>query len=314
MVKSVKSDKKRSPKKGLCLWAQAGVINKQDCDENYICESCKIDKDLNRQANENLRLRKMGKNPTGTCANVVHWREKMKEKPVGQQLCLHSMKGQIGSKNCINDYSCVNCDFDQFFHDQYAVHAVVRPIDVLDISGFKIPQGYYYHRGHTWAKIEEGSEVRIGIDDFTYHVLGPPDSIKTPLLGKELVQGESQITLKRGGNFVSFPSPVSGIITAVNHKLTEDGGLAHGSPYSDGWLVRVHATNLRKDLKNLSMGAETEETLSSDIERLYELIEATGQPLAADGGQLVDDLFGAMPELSWDQLVEQFFTLTKKEP
>ena len=33
-------------------------------------------------------------------------------------------------------------------------------MDLLNIEGFKIPQGFYLHQGHTWIKLEEGGEAR----------------------------------------------------------------------------------------------------------------------------------------------------------
>ncbi len=312
-VRNLQSDKKSCSEAKECIWSQAGVIRQQTCEDNYCCDTCNLDQDLKKAVRENRSLRTAGKTPTGRYADVFSWKEKIKEQPLGKQYCLHYMKGQIALKNCINDYSCINCDFDQYFHDQYSVHAVVKPIDVLDVNGFRVPQGYYYHRGHTWAKLEENSEVRLGIDDFAYHVLGPPDDIETPLLGKELKQGEGRVLFRRGSNQVSFRSPVSGIITAVNHKLVGDGDLAHSSPYTDGWILRVHATDLRSDLKKLSMGSETEHQLNVDIGRLRELIEAVDQPLAADGGNLIDDLYGTLPELGWSRLVEMFFNTSQAD-
>ncbi len=308
MVKSTHSSKNNGANaRDECIWSQAGVIKQQLCDENYHCDRCNLERDLSKAARENQLKKAAGNDPSGPYAHVIPWREKIKDKPLGRQYCLHHMKGQIDFRNCTNDYHCINCDFDQYFHDQYSVHAVVKPIDVLNIDGFKIPQGYYYHQGHSWAKLEENSEVRIGIDDFSYHVLGPPDKIESPLLGKELKQGEEKIVFTRGNDRVSFPSPISGIITAVNHKLLKEGSLAHSSPYTDGWILRLHATDLRKDLKNLSMGSETKQQLSKDIDRLYHLVETVDKPLAADGGNLVNDLFGALPELGWSRLVQTFF-------
>ena len=81
------------------------------------------------------------------------------------------MKRRIGFRACTNEYLCGNCEFDQYFDDQYAVHAVVKPVDVLDIDGFKIPQGFYLHKGHTWVKIEKDQTVRVGLDDFALRML-----------------------------------------------------------------------------------------------------------------------------------------------
>ncbi|MCP4754280.1 MAG: glycine cleavage system protein H [Proteobacteria bacterium] len=303
---SIRTKKQSSGAKAECIWSQAGATGYLACDDDYHCESCDTDGQLRKAAVANRKLKAEGIRPTGKHAGVVFWKEKLKERPLGKQFCLHHMKGRIDLKTCTNDYNCINCDFDQYFHDQYSVHAVIKPIDVLDIGGFKMPQGYYYHRGHTWAKVEENSEVRIGIDDFALRLLGPPDRIEAPLIGKEVKQGRGEIVLAREGNRVALLSPVSGVVTAVNHGLRERGRLANASPYVDGWVLRVHATDLRRDLKNLVMGSEKRELLDREIEQLYRLIEEADQPLAADGGDLVDDIYGAMPGLGWDSLITRF--------
>ena len=128
----------------------------------------------------------------------------------------------------------------------------------MDIEGFKIPQGYYLHQGHCWAKLEEGSEVRLGIDDFALRLVGPLDKIKAPLVGKEIQQNRSDILMNRGKFEAKLLSPVSGVVTAVNSKLREQGNVANKDPYSEGWILRIHSHNLRQDLKNLMIGDETE--------------------------------------------------------
>jgi hypothetical protein len=165
----MKSNPFQSRTSGLkteCIWSQAGVVKSHTCDVDFQCNSCDLDKELRKVSNSNAKLKAEGKKPEGEQAGVVYWKDKLREFPISQRLCLHHMKGQIDFKTCTNDYNCINCDFDQYFHDQYSVYVVLKSVDVIDLDGFKVPQGYYFQRGHTWAKVEENSEVRIGIDDF----------------------------------------------------------------------------------------------------------------------------------------------------
>jgi len=281
---------------------QAGVIHRKFCNIDYNCPACHFDKTLQRIAAENRNSRKIGNTPTGRRGEIVFWTEKMRGLPYRKRPCLHHMKGRIDFRVCTNDYRCSNCDFDQYYNDQYTVYTVVRPVDVLDIDGVKAPQGYYLHRGHSWAKIEEGVSVRIGIDDFALRMLGPLDRIDTPLIGKEVRQNQPGITLHRFGHTAEVLLPVSGVVTAVNTRLYERGRLANEDPYSKGWVMQVHAKNLRRDLKNLMIRNETRDFLAGEIDRLYAVIEETAGPLAADGGQLGDDIFGNLPAMSWERL------------
>lgn len=230
----------------------------------------------------------------------------MKALPPSQRPCLHHVRGRISFKPCTNDYVCSRCEFDQYFDDEYTVHAVVRPVDVLEVEGVTVPQGYYLHPGHAWVKIEEGSTVRMGIDDFALRLLGPLDRIEAPLMGKVVQQGEPHVVLSRGEHRAKLLSPLSGVITSVNPKTREQGNLANQDPYAEGWVATLHPQNLRKELKTLMIARETEEFLAHEVHGLHHLIEEVSAPLAADGGYLGKDVFGAMPQLGWERLTRSF--------
>jgi glycine cleavage system H lipoate-binding protein len=296
-------------KQSMCIWMQAGVVKHKHCQLDYDCPACHFDKVMQQIAFENKKIVRAGGSPKGRRGRIEFWKDKLRKLTRSRQPCLHHMKGRIDFRSCTNDYHCGNCDFDQYFNDQYTIHTTVRPVDVLDIHGVKAPQGYYLHRGHAWAKIEEGKSVRIGIDDFALRMLGPLDRIDMPLIGKEVKQGQPGIILHRSGHAANVLSPVSGVVTANNTRVNENGHLANQDPYTKGWVLQVHARNLRHDLKNLMIKDETQDFLYEEIDRLYEVIEDTAGPLAADGGQLGDDIFGNLPALGWEQL-SRLFLLT----
>jgi glycine cleavage system H lipoate-binding protein len=289
-----------------CIWAQAGVVKRKDCLINYECPACRFDRALRRTARENRVLKEQGKLPHGKRGGIVSWKEKMKELQSWKRPCLHSMKQRIAFRACTHDYLCGNCDFDQYFNDQFTVFAVVRQVDVRDIKGIKFPHGYYLHPGHCWVKLEEGSDVRIGLDDFALRVLGPLDHILSPLMGKELQPNQAALSLGRGVHTAKIRAPIGGVVTDVNPRLTTDGSIANADPYAEGWILRLHAGNLRQDLRSLMIGDEACRFIDGEVERIHELIEATAGPLAADGGHLGNDLFGNLPQLGWENLVRNF--------
>lgn len=300
------SEHKTRARQNPCIWMQAGVVPFKHCQLNYQCTACRYDKALRRVAEENRMLRKRGVPPHGRRARIVAWKDRLRELPSWKQPCLHSMKGRIEFRACTNDYSCVDCEFDQFFYDQFTVHAVVKPVAELNIEGFKIPQGYYLHRGHAWVKIEEENTVRIGLDEFAARTFGPFSRIDTPLMGKTVHQDQSEIRLIRGENGANLLSPVSGVITATNPRLLEDAQVENRNAYTEDWLIRVHADNLRRDLKNLMISDETATFLTEEVERLYQVIEAAAGPLTVDGGRLGSDIYGKLPQLDWRTLTRTF--------
>lgn len=289
-----------------CIWMQAGIVNRKYCRIDYNCPECRFDMVMRFAAHENRQLKQAGKVPAGKRGKIVLWKEKLRSLPAAKRPCIHHMKRRIEFRGCTNEYRCGNCDFDQYFHDQYSVHAVVSPVDVLETRGFRIPQGYYFHRGHTWLKIEENSSVRVGVDDFALRLMGPLDRIETPLMGKRVRQENKDITAVRGRHEAKMLSPVSGVVTAINIKLREDGRIANNNPYTDGWVMKVQPDSLRQDLKKLMINRETDDFMEGQVEELYRAIEELAGPMATDGGDLGHDIFGGMPQLGWERLTNMF--------
>ncbi len=92
-------------------------------------------------------------------------------------------------------------------------------------------------------------------------------------------------------------------------KTSEDETIevgVEGDLVEEGWVLQEHANNLRDDIKNLMIKNETRDFLSEEIDRLYEVIEETAGPLAADGGQLGNDVFGNLPSIGWERLSRLF--------
>jgi hypothetical protein len=96
------------------------------------------------------------------------------------------------------------------------------------------------------------------------------------------------------------------VVTDINPELREKGNLANRDPYTQGWVMRLHANNLRRDLKNLMIGDQAGAYLDAEINSLYQVIEEEVGPLAADGGYLGDDIYGNLPETSWQKLTRMF--------
>ena len=301
--RSVKPPKDRLQ---ACVWMQAGVVNRKFCPHHYQCMVCRFDRILHRLAEENRKLKDRGVRGTGKRARIVSWKEKLMARPPAKRPCLHHMKARIDFKACTNAYRCSDCEFDQYFDEQYSVHASLKPVSLIDIEGFKFPHGVYLHPGHTWMKIEEDNTVRVGLDDFVLRTLGPLDQISMPLLGKEVRQHRPEITLIRGVNVVKVLSPISGVVPAANPKLDTLANLGCTNAYADGWFLRIHASELRRELKDLMMGTETTAFIGNEVECLYKKIEETAGPLAADGGQLVEDICGKLPQLDWKKLARTF--------
>jgi hypothetical protein len=92
----------------------------------------------------------------------------------------------------------------------------------------------------------------------------------------------------------------------MNPRVREQGHLANQDPYAEGWVMTLHPQNLRQELKTLMIAQEAEQFIEHEVDSLHHLIEEVSAPLAADGGTLGKDVFGAMPQLGWDRLAKSF--------
>jgi glycine cleavage system H lipoate-binding protein len=221
-------------------------------------------------------------------------------------VCRHSLTGRIEKRACAYDYECSTCDFDQFFEDVWTTKTSGRPQEVQDIKGFKVAMGNYYHNGHTWARIESGGYIRVGMDDFALKLLGRADALDLPLMGKELDSGKIGWGMRRDKNRADVLSPVDGVIMEVNASLRDRPEIANHHPYEEGWLFMIRNPNIKGTMKHLMTDNDGMDWMKGELNTLEIMIEDVAGPLAADGGTLAEDIYGNIPKLGWKNLTKTF--------
>lgn len=278
-----------------CVWSRAGVIKQTKCFNAFNCLECSLDKRV---------LTDFEKNHGD--AEVVDPRPVRMKLLMNQGKCRHMLSGRVSYSLCSYGYNCVKCPYDQMIEDtSYLPNLKKAQCDKA--SGFDVARDHYYHYGHAWARVEYGGRVRIGIDDFALRLLGEQDEISLPKLGSKVGQNRTQAVIRRSGNEAEVLSPVDGTVVAVNHKVTDQTGVVNDAPYDDGWLMVVQPSSLRKNLKNLFFGDENIAWIDDEAGRLTNLLrDSTGYQMAATGGDAIKDIYGAVPEIGWDRLVEEF--------
>lgn len=206
----------------------------------------------------------------------------------------------------VHNYQCGTCDFDQYFEDILSSKTGSRPFEMNVIRGIKLPVGYSFHNGHTWARVESGGFIRVGLDDFSMKLFGKADAFDLPLMGKELNHGVPGWGINRNGNVADVLSPIDGVITEVNPNVRENPEITNREPFENGWLFSVRTPDINKTMKQLMKDSESLDWMNGEIDTLEKMIEDVAGPLAADGGYLADDIFGALPELGWTNLAKTF--------
>jgi glycine cleavage system H lipoate-binding protein len=275
-----------------CIWMQAGVVKYKNCNNFYDCNTCKYDLGMMKQVEKD---------------NQISWQDAMRKRPGKGRTCRHSLTHRIESRICGLNYNCSKCDFDQFFEEVWTTKTGSIPYEIQQVKGFDVPMDYFFHNGHTWARVESGGCVRVGLDDFALKLLGKADVFDLPLMGKELDKDSVGWGLRRRNNQADILSPVGGVIVEVNSKVRENPEIANREPYGDGWLFMVRTPDVKKTVKKLMASTESFDWINNEINSLEEMVEEVAGPLAADGGYFQDDIYGNLPGLRWENLTKTFF-------
>jgi glycine cleavage system H lipoate-binding protein len=280
-----------------CVWGQAGVIKPTKCVNAFDCLGCSLDNRILSSFNDQ---RKESGQPDHRPPRMLLMMHKGK--------CRHMLSGRISYGLCSYGYDCVRCPFDQMIEDTSYLPNLKRP-KIDRTSGFDVARDHYYHHGHAWARVEYGGRVRVGVDDFALRLLGPQDDIKLPGLGATVGQNRPAAVLNRSGKEAATLSPIDGKVVAVNQKVMRKATTANDAPYADGWLMVIQPSSLRNNLKNLFFDAESLGWIDDEAVRLGTILGADPRyPLVPTGGEALKDIYGTIPEIGWDRLVNEFLT------
>ena len=120
----------------------------------------------------------------------------------------------------------------------------------MDLQGYHIPEELMYTKEHEWAKEEDGV-VRIGITDYAAKTLNDVVYVTSPKVNDRVEQMKTMGTVESIKAVSEVYSPISGTVTKVNGALDSHPELVNKSPYGEGWLVEVRASNLATERKGL---------------------------------------------------------------
>ena len=303
---------KKSNVKGLkiaqdeCIWMKADVVDFKLCDMKYDCINCTFDKSMAKIVSENREKRQAGATPKTKKDRIRSWREHFNGLDARQRQCRHMLSGRVNYKVCPNAFECHQCEFDQLIENELTALDPLSPVTVMNVSGYSMAGGYYYHRGHSWAMIDYGARIRVGVDDFVTRLFGPNKKLELPSLGDKVVQNETGWMLKRDNHQAEMLSPIEGVVTAVNHKVVDSPELVHKYPYEMGWLYMVEPAKMKKNLKDLMSGNESVDWMHDEAERLRNIVAEEYGATASAGGFPVDDIYGNLPDIAWERLVSEF--------
>lgn len=183
--------------------------------------------------------------------------------------------------------------------------AIRAPATAPSYGWFHIPDGLKLHPGHTWARVEDDGVVTVGMDDFAQKLVGPA-RVALPSIGARVAQGEAAFEVSTGSGSVPMLSPVEGTVVAVNEAARANAETL-SEPYGKGWLFKVKAPRLARDLKQLISDNAARRFLEDAAEGLAARMSPELGRVLQDGGA---PILGIAPEIEgakWTDLARKFF-------
>lgn len=113
----------------------------------------------------------------------------------------------------------------------------------------KVPTELKYTKTHEWVKVE-GDNATIGITDHAQEALGDMVFVELPAVGKELMINKECAVVESVKSASDVYSPLCGVVTEINDKVTATPALLNTDPYTAGWLFKIKMTK-KEELDSL---------------------------------------------------------------
>ncbi len=138
----------------------------------------------------------------------------------------------------------------------------------MKVRDYDLPDELHYHKDHTWIRIEDDGNVRVGFNDFAQAAAGDITYVDMPFEGDEVEKDETCGKIQSSKWVGKLIAPISGEIVGINEELENDATLINKSPYGDGWILLIQPSNLDEELKDLHQGDAAVKWLESEINAL----------------------------------------------
>lgn len=115
---------------------------------------------------------------------------------------------------------------------------------------FRVAKDRLYNEEGVWARLE-GGQVRIGLSDFLQQRSGDVAFAEVKPEGTELNFGDEVAVIETIKVDIALSSPVSGEVMKVNPAMEDAPEAINQSPYDEGWLAVIAASDWEADRSNL---------------------------------------------------------------
>ena len=107
-----------------------------------------------------------------------------------------------------------------------------------------VPDDLRYTADHEYVKqTNEAGVVTVGITDYAQGELGDVVFVNLPKAGQKFDAHQAFGTIEAVKAVSDLYCPVAGEVLAVNPALDGDPAVVNRSPYAEGWMIRLKASN-----------------------------------------------------------------------
>lgn len=104
------------------------------------------------------------------------------------------------------------------------------------------PEDLRYLPSHEWARAD-GDRVTVGITDYAQDALGDIVYVELPTVGRSVAANEAFCEIESTKSVSEIYAPVAGEVIEVNGDLEDAPQKINDSPYGDGWICVIRASD-----------------------------------------------------------------------
>lgn len=191
------------------------------------------------------------------------------------------------------------------FYAVQGIKALRKKSDGMEvIDGIRILPRRHYAPGHVWLGRRLLGGLRVGLDDLAQRLFPNLSAVELPKPGSLLRKGEAAIYLRSEGREAWIPSPITGLVVAVNRAVERMPGLLNASPYGGGWLFAMRPATI--SYREFPTGPSARTWIRTEEDRLRITLEHELGFAAADGGQLMEHPATLLSKERWEHVVTSF--------
>jgi len=193
-------------------------------------------------------------------------------------------------------------------------HRREAPVQAGSLEPFgdvRLPLGLFLGKGHTWARLTEIGELKLGVDELLTQAMGKIEDVDLPEVGVRVQAGEPVATIRRGGRKLEITSPVSGTVVVANADAERAPMALRNDPYGSGWLVTIWPDRQEEVLTSMMVGKQAMAWLKNEVQRLRDFLTARTAPetlghVLADGAHPVIGAAMELDDQGWQEFKREF--------